>query len=337
MLAGTVIIMKNGILLQVIDLKKYFPVGRSLFSFKSPKYVRAVDGVSFQVPYGATLGIVGESGSGKTTLARMILRLIEPTSGSVYFNDQNILLLKKDKMRQLRQKMQMVFQDPMASLNPRKTIKQTLEQVFKLHTSLSEEEIYDKILSLLKKVELTPPEQFLNRYPHELSGGQRQRVCIARAIALYPTLLIADEPVSALDVSIRGQIVNLLMNIQKERANEMAYIVISHDIALVNTMCRDVLVMYLGRIVEMGEVKEVINSPLHPYTQMLISAVPVPDPEIAKTRKRMTISGEIPSPINPPRGCHFHPRCPYATEKCTIKVPPGCEIDNRLVFCHLYE
>jgi len=327
--------MKNQALVQVRNVKKYFPISKGFLS-KSQKYLRAVDGVSFDVPKGGTLGIVGESGSGKTTLARIILRLIEPTSGAVYFKNQNIFMLNKNQMRRLRSQMQMVFQDPMASLNPRKTVKQTLEQVFKLHTSLSDEEIYDRIVKLLETVDLTPAELFLKRYPHELSGGQRQRVCIARAIALHPTLLIADEPVSALDVSVRGQIVNLLMKIYEERAREMAYIIISHDIALVNHMCKNILVMYLGRIVEKGEVSEVIRSPLHPYTQMLISAIPVPDPEVTRARKRVVITGEIPSPSNPPSGCHFHPRCPYATEKCRVEIPSEIKVGKRSVFCHLY-
>jgi len=327
--------MENQALLRVRNVKKYFPISKGFLS-KSQKYLRAVDGVSFDVPKGGTLGIVGESGSGKTTLARIILRLIEPTSGAVYFKNQNIFMLNKNQMRKLRSQMQMVFQDPMASLNPRKTVKQTLEQVFKLHTSLSNEEIYDRIVKLLETLDLTPAELFLKRYPHELSGGQRQRVCIARAIALHPTLLIADEPVSALDVSVRGQIINLLMRIYEEHAREMAYIIISHDISLVNHMCKDILVMYLGRIVEKGEVSEVIKSPLHPYTQMLISAIPVPDPEVTRARKRMIITGEVPSPLNPPTGCHFHPRCPYATEKCRMEVPSEIKVGKRSVFCHLY-
>ncbi|HDN74442.1 MAG TPA: ATP-binding cassette domain-containing protein [Archaeoglobus sp.] len=327
--------MENQALLRVRNVKKYFPISKGFLS-KSQKYLRAVDGVSFDVPKGGTLGIVGESGSGKTTLARIILRLIEPTSGAVYFKNQNIFMLNKNQMRRLRSQMQMIFQDPMASLNPRKTVKQTLEQVFKLHTSLSNEEIYDRIVKLLETLDLTPAELFLKRYPHELSGGQRQRVCIARAIALHPTLLIADEPVSALDVSVRGQIVNLLMRIYEEHAREMAYIIISHDISLVNHMCKDILVMYLGRIVEKGEVSEVIRSPLHPYTQMLISAIPVPDPEVTRARKRMVITGEVPSPLNPPTGCHFHPRCPYATEKCRMEVPSEIKVGKRSVFCHLY-
>ncbi|MGB9778170.1 MAG: ABC transporter ATP-binding protein [Candidatus Bathyarchaeales archaeon] len=327
--------MENQALVCVREVKKYFPISKSFFG-KSQKYVRAVDRVSFDVPNGGILGIVGESGSGKTTLARLILRLIEPTSGAVYFNKQNLFTLNKDQMRRLRSQMQIIFQDPMASLNPRRTVKQTLEQVFKLHTSLDDKEIHDRIVRLLETVDLTPPELFLKRHPHELSGGQRQRVCIARAIALHPTLLIADEPVSALDVSIRGQIVNLLMKIHQEHAGKMAYIIISHDIALINSMCKNILVMYVGRIVEMGDVQEVIKSPLHPYTQMLISAVPIPDPEVTRTRKHMAITGEIPSPINPPSGCHFHPRCPYATEKCKVEMPSETKVGKRSVYCHLY-
>lgn len=327
--------MENQALVQVKNIKKYFPVTKSLFG-RSRKFAKAVDGVSFNVAEGEILGIVGESGSGKTTVARIILRLLEPTSGVIYFNKQNIFSLNKTQMRKLRAQMQMIFQDPMASLNPRKKVRQIIEQVFKVHLSLTSEECLDRVTRLLETVGLTPTELFLDRYPHELSGGQRQRVCIARAIALRPMLLIADEPVSALDVSIRGQIVNLLMEIYKERVGEMAYIVISHDIALINSMCKKVLVMYLGRIVEMGEVDKVVKSPLHPYTQMLISAVPVPNPEIARARKRNIITGEIPSPINPPSGCHFHPRCPYATNKCKVETPQQIEIDGRSVFCHLY-
>jgi oligopeptide/dipeptide ABC transporter ATP-binding protein len=327
--------MENKALLEVRDVKKYFPVSKGFFA-RSKKFVRAVDGVDFDVSKGDTVGIVGESGSGKTTLARLILKLIEPTSGTIYFNGQNIFSLNKHETRRFRSKVQMVFQDPTASLNPRKTVRQTLEQVFKLHTSLSDKEIYDRILKLLETVDLTPPELFLKRYPHELSGGQRQRVCIARAIALRPKVLIADEPVSALDVSIRGQIVNLLMNIYEESAKEMAYIVISHDIALVSHMCKNILVMYLGKIVEMGEASEVIKSPLHPYTRMLISSVPVPDPEVARTRRRIATLGEIPSPINPPNGCRFHPRCPFANEKCKLDIPSKAKVGERSVFCHLY-
>ncbi|MCX8193026.1 MAG: ATP-binding cassette domain-containing protein [Nitrososphaeria archaeon] len=328
--------MNDDIFLKVIDVKKYFPVGKSFFT-KSRRFVKAVDGVSFKIERGGTLGIVGESGSGKTTLARVILRLIEPTSGSVYLDNQNIFSLTENELRQLRPQMQIIFQDPMASLNPRKKVEQTLSQVFKLHTTLSDQEIYDKILSLLERVGLTPPELFLERYPHELSGGQRQRLCIARAIALNPKLLIADEPVSALDVSVRGQIINLLLSIFGERKEEMVYIIISHDIALIRSMCRDTLVMYLGRMVELGDTDGIIEYPLHPYTKMLISAIPIPDPEIARMRKHIPITGEPPSLINPPPGCHFHPRCPYVMDKCRTDTPPFFQVDGRLVSCFLYK
>lgn len=327
--------MEKNFFLKVVNVKKYFPVSKS-FLIKSQKYVKAVDNISFSIRRGGTLGIVGESGSGKTTLARVILRLIEPTSGSVYFDNKNIFDLDKHELRKLRPKMQMIFQDPMASLNPRKKVKQILTQVFKLHTSLSNEEIYDRVLDLLEKVGLSPPELFLDRYPHELSGGQRQRVCIARAIALNPKLLIADEPVSALDVSVRGQIINLLLNIYRERGEDMIYIIISHDIALIKSMCKDTLVMYSGRMVEFGETDSIIKSPLHPYTRMLISAVPIPDPEIARTKKRIPISGEPPSLINPPPGCHFHPRCPYVMERCKVEAPQYFQVEDRLVSCFLY-
>lgn len=328
--------MRDDSFLRVVDVKKYFPVSRSLFTGPR-KYVKAVDDVSFKVKKGETLGIVGESGSGKTTLARVILRLIEPTSGAVYFNSKNIFDLSKHELRRLRPQMQMIFQDPMASLNPRRKVKQTLVQVFKLHTSLTDEEIEEKVLSLLEKVGLSPPELFLERYPHELSGGQRQRVCIARAIALDPKLLIADEPVSALDVSVRGQIINLLLDIYEEREGKIVYIIISHDIALIKSMCKTTLVMYSGRMVELGDTASIVESPLHPYTKMLIFAIPIPDPEIAKIRKHMPISGEPPSLIDPPPGCHFHPRCPYVMDECRVRVPPYFEVEDRLVSCYLYK
>jgi len=264
-----------------------------------------------------------------------MLGLIEPTDGAVYFRGKNIFKLSKEEMRKIRREMQIIFQDPLASLNPRKTIEQTLKQVFKIHTSLSDDEILDRVKSLLEMVGLTPPERFLSRYPHELSGGQRQRVCIARAIALKPSFLIADEPVSALDVSIRGQIIKLIRRIHEEF--NMAYLVITHDIALVKSMCKNVLVMYLGRLVEIGETMDVMKSPLHPYTQMLLSAVPIPNPEIARERKKhRVVIGEPPSPINPPKGCHFHPRCPYVKEICRKERPELIRVDGRLVACHLY-
>ncbi len=326
--------MSSRILIQVRNVKKYFPVGSGLFR-RSRRYVKAVDGVSFDIPEGETYGLVGESGSGKTTLARVMLGLIEPTDGAVYFRGKNIFKLSKEEMRKIRREMQIIFQDPLASLNPRKTIEQTLKQVFKIHTSLSDDEILDRVKSLLEMVGLTPPERFLSRYPHELSGGQRQRVCIARAIALKPSFLIADEPVSALDVSIRGQIIKLIRRIHEEF--NMAYLVITHDIALVKSMCKNVLVMYLGRLVEIGETMDVMKSPLHPYTQMLLSAVPIPNPEIARERKKhRVVIGEPPSPINPPKGCHFHPRCPYVKEICRKERPELIRVDGRLVACHLY-
>ncbi|MCS7133722.1 MAG: ABC transporter ATP-binding protein [Candidatus Caldarchaeum sp.] len=327
--------MHNSELLKVVDLRKYFPATRTLFG-RVKNFVKAVDDVSFTLNKGESLGIVGESGSGKTTLARLILRLVEPTSGEIYFDGVNILSLQPDQMRKIRPKMQMVFQDPMASLNPRKRVRQTLKQVYKLHTDLSDDEIQKRMTELLEKVGLSPPELFLERYPHELSGGQRQRICIARAIALKPLLLIADEPVSALDVSIRGQIINLLLDIKKQFP-QMAYIVISHDIALIKAMCQKTLVMYAGKAVEYGRTEDIIRKPLHPYTSMLLSAVPIPDPELAKTRNRVAITGETPSLINPPSGCRFNPRCPYVMEKCKQNPPPYITTGDRKVSCFLYE
>jgi oligopeptide/dipeptide ABC transporter ATP-binding protein len=319
-------------IIQVRDLRKYFPVSTQIFS-RSRSFVRAVDGVSFDISKQESYGLIGESGSGKTTLARLILRLIEPTSGSVYFDGQNIYKMNTKQMALLRRKMQMIFQDPLSSLNPSKTIRQSLEQPFKLHTSFSKEQIENEVAHLLEVVGLTPPESFLDRFPHELSGGQRQRVCIARAVALRPAFLIADEPVSALDVSVRAQIIRLLRRLQTE--SKMTYLIITHDIALVGSLCSHVLVMYLGKIVESGHVEEVIRSPLHPYTQMLLSAVLEPDPNIIKIQRHV-LQGEVPSPINPPSGCHFHPRCPYATERCKREPPRLTEVDGRLVACHLY-
>lgn len=324
--------MSDQSLIQVRNLRKYFPVGTGIFS-RSRRFVKAVDDVSFDIPRQKSFGLTGESGSGKTTLARLIIKLIEPTSGSVYLNEQNIYELNEKQMRPVRRQMQMIFQDPLSSLNPRKTIKQTLEQPFKIHTSLSEEQIENEATRLLEIVGLMPPEIFLDRFPHELSGGQRQRVCIARAISLRPIFLIADEFVSALDVSVRAQIIKLLKKLQAEF--RMTYLIITHDIALIKSMCNNVSVMYLGRLVEVGDASKVTKSPLHPYTRMLLSAVLEPDPDTAKIQKHM-FYGDVPSPINPPSGCNFHPRCTYTTEKCKTVLPPPTEVDGRIVACHLY-
>uniref|UniRef100_A0A7C5Y812 ABC transporter ATP-binding protein n=1 Tax=Caldiarchaeum subterraneum TaxID=311458 RepID=A0A7C5Y812_CALS0 len=321
-------------MLKIVNLKKYFPAGRTLYG-RAKSFVKAVDDVSFEVGEGETLGIVGESGSGKTTLARLIMRLIEPTAGKIYFQGVDILSLNAREMLKIRPMMQMIFQDPMASLNPRKKVRQTLKQVYKLHTDLSDEEIDAKIAELLERVGMSPPELFLERYPHELSGGQRQRICIARAIALNPKVIIADEPVSALDVSIRGQIINLLLELRKQFP-KIAYIIISHDIALIRAMCSKTLVMYAGKAVEFGETNDVIHKPLHPYTAMLISALPLPDPELTRKRIRTPITGETPSLINPPSGCRFHPRCPYVMEKCKQVHPPHVGAGERMVSCYLY-
>lgn len=324
------LLMEN--LVQVRNLKKYFPLGYGLLSRRS-RFVKAVDGVNLDIVRGETLALVGESGSGKTTLGRLILRLIEPSSGTVIFDGQDIFRLRISEMRLIRPKMQMIFQDPLASLNPRKTVRQILEQPFKLHTSYSNEQIYNNVIHLLELVQLTPPEMFLERFPHELSGGQRQRVCIARAIALKPLFVVADEPVSALDISIRGQIINLLKELQAEM--RMTYLFITHDLATARSISDRIAVMYLGKIIETGETPEVFKSPLHPYTRALLSAIPLLNPEVAKRHKRIILGGEVPSPINPPSGCSFHPRCPLAMEKCKKEEPKLIEPNGRLVACHL--
>jgi len=320
-------------LVQVRELTKYFPSGGGLFG--TPRlFLRAVENVSFDVLKGETLTLVGESGSGKTTTARLVLRLIEPTSGTVLFNGQDLFKLAEDEMRLIRPRAQIVFQDPLASLNPRKTVMKTLEQPFKVHTSFSNKEIRDGVVDLLEQVGLTPPERFLDRFPHELSGGERQRVCIARAIALKPMFVVSDEPVSALDVSIRGQILNLLKNLQEDLG--ITYLYITHDLSVARSISSRLAVMYLGKIVEIGDASEIFRLALHPYTQALLSAVPIPNPEVAKTKKPITLTGEPPSPINPPQGCRFHPRCSSASEKCRREEPSLIKREKRLVACHLY-
>jgi oligopeptide/dipeptide ABC transporter ATP-binding protein len=322
-------------LLKVEHLKKYFPIRKSFFK-RSSLYIKAVDDVSFIMRRGEILGVVGESGSGKTTLARLILRLIKPTSGTVYFDNIDIFKLSEKEMRRLRPKMQMIFQDVTASLNPRKNVRDILAQVYKTHTSLSKKEIDQNIEKLLISVGLTPPHIFMNRYPHELSGGQRQRVNIARAIALEPELIIADEPTSALDASLKRQIVDLFKHIYEERKGKLSYIIISHDISLIYSLTQKTLVMYLGRMVEYGDTKKIIHDPKHPYTMMLISAVPIPDPDIERNRK-IFIGGEPMTLESAFTGCPFYNRCPFATEKCKKETPPLVRLDDgRYVACWLY-
>ncbi|MEM2810042.1 MAG: ABC transporter ATP-binding protein, partial [Candidatus Methanomethylicia archaeon] len=302
----------------------------SLFRREPPK-VKAVDNISFEVKKGEIFGLAGESGCGKTTTGRCILRLIEPTSGKIYFENIDITSLDQEKLKPLRKHMQIIFQDPYESLNPRMRVYDIIAEPLRVQkASIDSEE--ETILRVMEEVELTPPEEFMDRFPHELSGGQRQRVAIARAFVLKPKLVVADEPVSMLDVSIRSEILNIMLR-EKEKYNT-SIIFITHDLSLAKHICERIAIMYLGKIVEMGDIDRVLEDPKHPYTQALVSAVPIPDPEYR--RSKIPIKGEIPSALNPPSGCRFHPRCPYAMEKCSKIEPELLNIDNRLIACHLY-
>ncbi|MCI0746606.1 MAG: dipeptide ABC transporter ATP-binding protein [Verrucomicrobia subdivision 3 bacterium] len=317
-------------LLEVKNLKVHFPVKHGLFS-RVRGYVKAVDDVSLNIQAGETLGLVGESGCGKTTLGRAIIRLIEPTSGQVTFHGEDITRLSGSTLRERRRGFQMIFQDPYGSLNPRMTVEQIIGEAIDIHKlAKTPAARRARINELLQAVGLNAAHA--QRYPHEFSGGQRQRIGIARALAVEPNLIVCDEPVSALDVSVQAQIVNLLMDLQDQRG--IAYLFIAHDLAIVEHISRRVMVMYLGKVVEMAEAKELIQSPQHPYTQALLSAVPVVDP--ASKRKRIVLPGDVPSPIHPPSGCHFHPRCPVAEERCKTDIPPLREITpGHWVSCHL--
>jgi oligopeptide/dipeptide ABC transporter ATP-binding protein len=317
-------------LLSVEDLEVHFPIKKGLFS-RAAGYVYAVSGVSIHLGKGETLGLVGESGCGKTTTGLAVLRLIEPTAGTVRFRDADISGMNKSELRALKKEIQMIFQDPYSSLNPRMTVNKILSDPMEIHGMYAGTERKDRIAYLLEKVGLRPEQG--RRYPHEFSGGQRQRIGIARALALNPQVIIGDEPVSALDVSIQAQIINLLIDLQKEF--HLSYIIIAHDLAVVEHICDRIAVMYLGKIVEASAYKNVYTDPKHPYTQALLSAIPVPDPRI--TKERMILKGDVPSPINPPAGCAFHPRCPHRMDICDKEVPVLKDIGgNHAVACYLY-
>ncbi|MEH7346802.1 dipeptide ABC transporter ATP-binding protein [Bacillus sp. JJ1532] len=320
-------------ILDVKDLRKHFPI-KAGFLQRTVGSIKAVDGLSFNVKRGETIGIVGESGCGKSTAGRTLIRLYEPTSGDIIFKGQNISKMSEgDLRRTIRKDIQMVFQDPYASLNPRKTLKSILSEPMVTHNLYGGKERQEKIQDLLDKVGLNP--LFINRYPHEFSGGQRQRIGIARALAVNPDLIIADEPVSALDVSIQAQIINLMEDLQS--ALGLTYVFISHDLSVVRHISDRVGVMYLGKIMEFAGKKDLYDDPLHPYTQALMSAVPVPKKKGVQARERIILKGDLPSPANPPQGCVFHTRCPAATEICSQRVPDYKEVkQDHFVACHLY-
>jgi peptide/nickel transport system ATP-binding protein/oligopeptide transport system ATP-binding protein len=317
-------------LLEVSGLKKHFPIKRGLFG-RTAGYVYAVDGISFTLAEGETLGIVGESGCGKSTAGKSILRLIEPTAGSIKVEGVDITHLSKQQLRPYRREMQIIFQDPYSSLNPRMSAGSIVGEPLTIHGLARGREKEDRVAALFDRVGLRP-EQMRN-YPHEFSGGQRQRIGIARALALNPKLIIGDEPVSALDVSIQAQVINLLMDLQEEF--NLSYLFIAHDLAVVEHISHRVAVMYLGKIVELTDKRTLFTSPQHPYTEALLSAVPVPNPR-AKKGKRILLTGDVPSPINPPPGCAFHTRCPYAIAQCRVETPELREVRPRhWAACHL--
>jgi oligopeptide/dipeptide ABC transporter ATP-binding protein len=325
--------MDNGkVLLRVDHLVKYFPITQGIIFQRQIGAVHAVDDVSFDIYEGETLGLVGESGCGKSTTGRTILQLYRPTSGNVFFQDKNLVQMRGNDLRKMRREMQMIFQDPYASLNPRLTVGEIIGEPLVVHKMASGKEVRERVEHLLELVGLNPA--FENRYPHEFSGGQRQRIGVARALALQPSLIVCDEPISALDVSIQAQVVNLLEDLQNQFG--LTYLFIAHDLSMVRHISSRVAVMYLGAIVELAPRFDLYNNPLHPYTQALLSAVPVPDPVIEEKRQRIILEGDVPSPVNPPSGCRFRTRCPLAVGICAEKRPEFREVtDGHFVACHL--
>ena len=320
------------VLVHVDNLRKYFPITRGLLIQRQVGAVKAVDGITFDVHSGETLGLVGESGCGKTTAGRTILQLYHPTTGQVIFDGTDLTSLKSEELRIMRRRMQIIFQDPYASLNPRMTIGRIISEPLRIHKLASESEQRERVQELLGLVRLNP--YFISRYPHEFSGGQRQRIGIARALASNPEFIVCDEPISALDVSIQAQVVNLLEELQDQLG--LTYLFIAHDLSMVRHICSRVAVMYLGKIVELAEKEELYDHPAHPYTQALLSAVPVPDPPVERERKRIILEGDVPSPIDPPPGCRFSTRCPIAVEACSLEEPVLRDMGgSHFVACHL--
>jgi len=319
------------VLLQVDQLVKHFPIMAGVFQ-RQVGVVHAVDGISFDIRSGETFGLVGESGCGKSTAGRTILQLYRPTSGHVFFGDKDLAQLKGEELRRMRQRMQMIFQDPYASLNPRMTIREIVGEPLVVHDMMKSKEIEDRVNQLLDTVRLNPG--FSSRYPHEFSGGQRQRIGIARALALNPDFIVCDEPISALDVSIQAQVINLLEELQERLG--LTYLFIAHDLSMVRHISNRVAVMYLGILAELASREELYEHPLHPYTQALLSAVPVPDPFVEEKRKRIILEGDVPSPVNPPSGCRFRTRCPLAEKICAEQVPAWREVaPDHWAACHL--
>jgi oligopeptide transport system ATP-binding protein len=308
---------ENGTLVKVRDLKMHFPITQGIVVQRKIGAIKAVDGVTFDVIRGETLGLVGESGCGKSTTGRAILQLYRPTAGQVFFQDQELTELKGEKLRRMRRQMQMIFQDPYASLNPRMTVGDIIGEPLLVHNIAKGKERRERVQELLKVVGLNP--YFVNRYPHEFSGGQRQRIGVARALAVQPDFIICDEPISALDVSIQAQIINLLEDLQGEF--NLTYLFIAHDLSVVRHISDRVAVMYLGKIVELTDRKELYDNPLHPYTQALLSAVPIPDPVVEEQRRRIILEGDVPSPASPPVGCNFNTRCPVVMDMCYEQEP----------------
>ena len=323
---------ENKVLLQVKNLKKYFPVTRGVVLQRQVGSVKAVDSISFDVFKGETLGLVGESGCGKSTTGRTILQLYRPTSGGVIFDDIDLVSQKGNALRKIRRRVQMIFQDPYSSLNPRMTVQNIIGEPLKVHNIAKGKECTERVQELLNLVGLNP--YFANRYPHEFSGGQRQRIAVARALALNPEFIVCDEPISALDVSIQAQIVNLLEDLQHDLG--LTYLFIAHDLSMVRHISHRVAVMYLGKIVELTDRDDLYNNAQHPYTKALLSAVPIPDPTVEEKRRRIILEGDVPSPVNPPLGCNFNTRCPVAEKRCFEEDPVTREVaPGHWCACHL--
>jgi oligopeptide transport system ATP-binding protein len=321
-------------LLNVKNLKMYFPITQGIILQRQVGSVKAVDDISFDIKEGETLGLVGESGCGKSTTGRAILQLYKPTAGTVEFNGRELTKLSGGEMRRMRRELQMIFQDPYASLNPRMTVGSIIGEPLEIHNLAKGREKTERVQELLRTVGLNP--YFANRYPHEFSGGQRQRIGIARALAVEPKFIVCDEPISALDVSIQAQIINLLEELQEKLG--LTYLFIAHDLAVVRHISDRVAVMYVGKMVELTDRNTIFDNPLHPYTRALLSSIPIPDPVLEKRRSRMILVGDVPSPVNPPSGCRFNPRCPYAEDNCKTDEPPLAEVKpGHFVACHYWD